>query len=176
MEDCWLEGQKITSLNPRLRTTLKVLKKSEPCRLHFANGWAFARLRWPHVNSNPISSNNVKILSSMSLQNMLTLKSRSGCQRWTIPRIWDLTKIQCGIWKMLTEYVIWLLTGKRDSPKLGMDAGLGRKTIFGIAMTEVWDAGFSWKKNRKVGLGPPSQNLVGVTWHKHSNLSSVCGD
>lgn len=70
------------------------------------------------------------------------------------------------------------LTADREAgfAKIGYGAGLGRKTIFGIAMTEVWDAGFSWKKNRKVGLGPPSQNLVGVTWHKHSNLSSVCGD
>jgi len=57
-----------------------------------------------------------------------------------------------------------------------MDVELGRKTIFRIAVTAVWDAGFSWKKNRNSGLGPPSQNLVGVTSHKHRNVSSVCGD
>ena len=52
---------------------------------------------------------------------------------------------------------------------------MGRKTIFRITMTTVWDAGFSWKKNRNAELGPPSQNLVGVTSHKHRNVSSVCG-
>ena len=74
------------------------------------------------------------------------------------------------------ENVNGLLTGKRDSPKFGMGAGLGRKTIFRIATTEVWDAGFSWKKNRNAELAPPSQNLVGVISHKHRNVSSVCGD
>lgn len=74
------------------------------------------------------------------------------------------------------ENVNALLTGKQDSPKFGLDVGLGRKTIFHIAMTEVWDAGFSWKKNRNAELGPPSQNLVGVISHKHRNISSVCGD
>ena len=64
------------------------------------------------------------------------------------------------------ENVNGLLMGKQDSPKFGMDVGLGRETIFGIALTEVWDAGFSWKKNRNAELGPPSQNLVGVTSHK----------
>ena len=73
------------------------------------------------------------------------------------------------------ENVNGLLMGKQDSPKFGLDAGLGRKTIFRIAMTEVWDAGFSWKKNRNAELGPSSQNLVGVTSHKHRNVSSVCG-
>lgn len=74
------------------------------------------------------------------------------------------------------ENVNGLLTGKQDSTKFGLDAGLGRKTIFRISTTEVWDAGFSWKKNRNAELGPPSQNLVGVTLHKHRNVSSVCGD
>lgn len=58
---------------------------------------------------------------------------------------------------------------------MGMNARLGRKTIFCIAMIAVWDAGFSWKKNRNAELGPPSQNLVGVTSHKHRNVSGVCG-
>lgn len=103
---------------------------------------------------------------------MLTLKSRSGCGRVNYSQYlgFDQNTVR-GL-----ENVNGLLTGKRDSPKFGMDAGLGRKTIFRIAMTEVWDAGFSWKKNRNVELGPPSQNLVGVTSHKHSNVSSVCGD
>ena len=73
------------------------------------------------------------------------------------------------------ENVNGLLTGKRDSPKFGIDAGLGRRPIFHIAMTKVWDAGFSWKKNRNAELGSPSQNLVGVTSHKHRDVSSVCG-
>ena len=99
---------------------------------------------------------------------MLTLKSRSGCGRVNYSQHlgFDQNTVQ-GLENVNR------ISGVRQ--KLDMDAGLGRKTIFGIAMTEVCDAGFSWEKNRNAELGSPSQNLVGVTSHKHRNVSSVCG-
>ena len=73
----------------------------------------------------------------------------------TITRVWKgirgiryLTKIQCGIREALTGYGIWLIPWIRDSSIfIGIDSGLGKKTLFRIAMTEVRDAGFSWEKS-----------------------------
>ena len=48
--------------------------------------------------------------------------------------------------------------GKRDltaSEEAGSDAGLGKKTMLGISLTEVRDAGFSWKSSRNARLGSP---------------------
>ena len=54
---------------------------------------------------------------------MLTLKSRSGCGRVNYSQ--DLGVDQNTARGL--ENVNGLLPGKRDSPKFGMDAGLGRK-------------------------------------------------
>ena len=51
-----------------------------------------------------------------------------------IPRIRDLTVIQCGIRETLTGYGIWQLQN------LGTDVGLWMKTIFRILLTELRDA------------------------------------
>lgn len=48
--------------------------------------------------------------------------------------------------------------GKRDltaSEETGSDAGLGKKTMFGISFTEVRDAEFSSKSSRNARLGSP---------------------
>ena len=43
--------------------------------------------------------------------------------------------------------------GKRSGQNLGTDVGLGKETKFGIAMTEVQDAGFLRKRGGNVGSG-----------------------
>ena len=67
-----------------------------------------------------------------------------------IPR--DLTKIQSGMWENV-RFVDWVrdLTatmGARFAKILAK-----KKTVFGTEMTEVWDAGLTWKRNGKAGSG-----------------------
>ena len=44
-----------------------------------------------------------------------------------IPRLRDLTEIQCRIRETLTGYGIWLLLRKRDSPKFGHGCRIGKE-------------------------------------------------
>ena len=68
-----------------------------------------------------------------------------GLER-VFPEPRDLTKIQCGIRETLTGYIgSWIQSfdcypGSRIRQNLGKDAGMGKKTIFGIAMKKVQDA------------------------------------
>lgn len=75
---------------------------------------------------------------------MLTLKSRSGCGRvnyslhlgFDQSTVWGLENVN-GIWDFTAD-------GEVGFAKIGYGCGIiGKKTIFGIAMTEVWDAGCS---------------------------------
>ena len=76
------------------------------------------------------------------------------------------------VWKDITGSGIWpehsaafgkcwreagfdCLWGSGIRQNLGTDAGLGKKTMFGISFTEVRDAGFSWIRSRNAGLGSP---------------------
>ena len=80
-----------------------------------------------------------------------------------IPETRDLTKIQCGIRETLTGYRIgsWIqgfdcYPGSRIRPNLGKDAGMGKKTIFGIAIKKVQDA-----RGCRIGIPFQSQTLLG---------------
>lgn len=42
---------------------------------------------------------------------------------------------------------------------LGMGWGIGNETVFRTEMTQVWDAGLSWKRSRNVRSGPPLETL-----------------
>ena len=70
--------------------------------------------------------------------------------------IQDLTKIHCRIRATYQD------TGLDCYPESGIRQNLGKKTIFGIAMTEVQDAGFSWNRGGKAGSGSgfPFQILI----------------
>ena len=39
-------------------------------------------------------------------------------------------------------------------------AGYGKKMIFGMAMREVQDTGFSWKRSGNVGSEPPAPDPI----------------
>ena len=68
-------------------------------------------------------------------------------------RIWPKHSAAFGkYWREMGFDCLW---GSAIRQNLGTDAGLGKKTMFGISFTEVRDAGFSWIRSRNSGLGPP---------------------
>ena len=74
---------------------------------------------------------------------MLTLKSRSGCGRVNYSQYLGFD--QNTVRGLENVNGIWDLTahGEVGFAKIGYGCRIGKKTIFGIAMTEVWDAGCS---------------------------------
>ena len=81
---------------------------------------------------------------------------RSDCgdgAKITKNRIWPNHSAAFGkYWRETGFDCLW---GSAIRQNLGTDAGLGKKTMFGISFTEVRDAGFSWIRSRNAGLGPP---------------------
>ena len=89
-----------------------------------------------------------------------------------ISGIRDLAKTQCWIRETLTGYRCDCYPGSGICQNLGTASVLGKKTIFGIAMTEVRDARFlSRKKRREHGI----QSLeTGNTCHLAWGSIPVC--
>ena len=89
-------------------------------------------------------------------------KIRKNRERVGDSRVWNDIP-GCRIWpkhsaafgKCWREAGFDCLWGSGIRQNLGKDAGLGKKTMFGISFTEVRDAGFSWIRSRNAGLGPP---------------------
>ena len=71
----------------------------------------------------------------------------------------DKSNIQCGILenaKCFDGIRDLTVTRKlRFAKILEREADLGKETVFGVEMTEVRDAGLSWKRIGNAGSGPP---------------------
>lgn len=80
-------------------------------------------------------------LKNIMLGELAKLSSKEK-RMYRVPGIRDLATIKCGIRETLTGTIFDCYRESRIRQNLGTDAGLGKRTIFGITMTEVRDARF----------------------------------
>ena len=71
--------------------------------------------------------------------------------------IW--TKYSAGFGKPLTGYGIWLLPGRRDSPKFGYECGIGKENDQSGWRWWKFGTQYSLEKERECGIGPPSPSF-----------------
>ena len=71
--------------------------------------------------------------------------------------IW--TKYSAGFGKPLTGYGIWLLPGRRDSPKFGYECGIGKENDQSGWRWWKFGTQYSLEKERECGISPPSPSF-----------------